>query len=289
VTRHRRRVSVRTLQRTLVPMAILLATFTAGFSIESWETSKADEVRHLRALTELGASSLDSYFLQIEGALRLTSRAITGPGGAIDPLRLEVALEHMREIYPEIARLELQFPDEHETPGVPPGAVTYAGTAVRRDRLSAMQVGRPLERAGVSNWTIPIRYGFPAPDGVARRVLAAELALAAPYHFWRQAPLAAGERLGLIRDDAFLVSLYPTPETFGPEAIYGKPRTTSPLYADIVARQFRADGVVEGAGSMNGEKRIWVYRRLQHYPMTLYATIPGTVLWRTWWQQVRCS
>ncbi|HWI14695.1 MAG TPA: ATP-binding protein, partial [Burkholderiales bacterium] len=50
---------------------------------------------------------------------------------------------------------------------------------------------------------------------------------------------------------------------------------------------FPARGVVEGPGSWDGKGRLWVYRRLENYPLTLYTSLPVAFLWHTWWQQVR--
>ena len=284
-----RYASVRTMQKTLAPMLALLAAFVIGFSFDAWHSNKTDQMRHLAALSELGAASLNSYLAKFEATLRLASaemlRPIPAPG---TPLRIRDAVH---EIYPELHNVRVVTLSE-ETPNNGSGELARAvfpAPAAYASGHGALVFDRPVWSKSAADWVIPIRYARRDARGALLYAIDASLPLSTAYNLWKEAPLPEGGRLGVIRDDGHLMTLYPVPERTRHETIYGVVRTQSPVYLHVRDHNFPQRGTVEGAGSWDGKTRVWVYRRLENYPLTLYTSLPAAYLWQTWWQQVRQS
>ena len=282
-----RYASVRTMQKTLGPMLALLVAFVVGFSVDAWHSNKTDETRHLAALSELGAASLNSYLAKFEATLRLAStemlRGTASPGL---PVRVRDAVQ---QIYPELHNVRVVTLGE-ETPNTGTGELARAvfpAPAAYASGRGGLVFDRPVWSKTTSDWVIPIRYAMRDPQGGLLYAIDASLPLSTAYNLWKDAPLPEGGRLGVIRDDGHLMTLYPVPERIETATIYGIVRTNSPVFLHVREHNFPQRGMVEGAGSWDGRPRLWVYRRLENYPLTLYTSLPAAFLWQTWWQQVR--
>jgi signal transduction histidine kinase len=275
------------MQKTLAPMLALLVAFAAGFSLDAWHTNKVDETRQLAALAELGAASLNSYLAKFEATLRLASaemlRRSAAPGL---PARIR---DGVHEVYPELHNVRVVTLGE-EKPNTGTGELARAvfpAPAAYASGQGGLVFDRPVWSKSANDWVIPIRYAMRDERGMLMYAIDASLPLSTAYNLWKDAPLPEGGRLGVMRDDGHLMTLYPVPDRLQRETIYGIVRTNSPVFLHVREHNFPQRGMVEGAGTWDGRPRLWVYRRLENYPLTLYTSLPTAFLWQTWWQQVR--
>jgi signal transduction histidine kinase len=94
--------------------------------------------------------------------------------------------------------------------------------------------------------------------------------------------------MGLMRDDGYLYSRYPNPKTVSNAEVYGKPRTGA-LIKHIQQNNFPEEGLIEGSSSLNGTKQFISFRRLNHFPVTLFVNLPQSVVWSDWWERTKLS
>jgi PAS domain S-box-containing protein len=281
-------------------MVVLLLVYSAVFSWQSWRDEKAAEIRHLTALAELGGKSLDSYFEQYEHALELLSRDLLDERGRlVAPQRAQLLLRRFRQAYPELRGAVVHGMDGQTlaatdvTPGAAlPSFANVPSFIMARDELlkgQVLSIARPLLGPITQDWIIPLRYG--ARDGKGRllAVVSAVLPLAKPQSLWKDAPIPPDATLGLIRDDGFLVSAYPIPAGIDFAVAFGKPRTGA-LFNYLQREKFPVSGRIEGTGSLEvSSVRLWVFRRLSHYPVTFYVAAPLSNVRAAWWQRMQFS
>ena len=281
-------------------MLVLLLGYAAVFSWQSWRDEKAAEIRHLTAFVELGGKSLDSYFEHYEHALELLSRDLLDERGRlVAPERAHLLLRQFSQAYPDLravvaSRLDGQTLATTEmTPGTAlPSLADVPSFVMARDELlkgQTLNIARPLLGPITRDWIIPLRYGARGEQGRLLVIISALLPLAKPQTFWKDAPIPDGATLGLLRDDGFLVSVYPIPAEVDFETAFGKPRTGA-LISYLRREKFPVSGRIEGAGSLDASsERLWVFHRLSHYPVTFYVAAPLSNVRAAWWQRMQFS
>ncbi|MDH4191138.1 MAG: ATP-binding protein, partial [Betaproteobacteria bacterium] len=160
-----------------------------------------------------------------------------------------------------------------------------------RDELIAgrrLSVPRPVFGAIVKQWVIPLRFALRDPQGRVTHILSATLPLSRTHTFWEGAPLVRGESLGLLRDDGFIASRHPVPPRVDLAKVYGEPRTGA-LATHLRKANFPSRGVVEGVAGLTGRREIFVYQRLERYPLTFFLVLPKTSLFALWWEKTRTA
>ena len=278
--------------------ALLLLGFGLVFSWHSWQAEKAEEIEKLSMLAEMGEKALDSYFFQFERALGLLSRDLPGKDGEFDAQRTQFLLKRFIEVHAELPDIALLRPDGQilVTAKSPPGAALPSVAnepsfiQAREELLSGqtLSIARPLIGLVIKRWVIPFRYGIRDKQGNLVFIINAGMPLSEPQRFWQSVPLPEGAAAGLRRDDDYLVSRYPIPSDVDLKNVYGKPMT-GVLSQHLRREQYPVSGVVEGAGSLAGPDRLFVFRRLSHYPLTFYVVTPLSNMRAHWWKQVRFS
>jgi PAS domain S-box-containing protein len=278
--------------------ALLLAAFGLAFSWQSWQTVKTGEIEHLSAFAELGEKALDSYFLQFERALGLLSRDLLDKDGEFDAQRAQFLLKRFIEVHAELPDIALLRSDgqilvtaKSAAGAALPSAVKEPSFIEAREELlkgRTLSIARPLIGLMVKEWVIPFRYGVRDKKGNLLFIITAGMPLSKPQSFWKNAPLAAGTAAGLRRDDDYIVSAYPIPDDAELKNIYGKP-TTGVLSQHLRREQYPVSGFVEGTGSVAGPDRLFVFRRLSHYPLTFFVVTPLSNIRAQWWREVRST
>ena len=277
-------------------IALLLLFFGIAFSWQSWRSEKTREIDHLSSFAELGAKALDSYFSQFESALRLLGQHLLDKGGQLDAQHAQPLLKRFLEAHPELPDIALVRPDGQlllTAKSAPGAALPFVGKEpsfiVSREELlkgQAISIARPLVGLVVKEWVIPLRYGVRDEKSDLLFIINAGLPLARPQGFWKDAPLPQGAGASLRRDDGYLISGYPVPDDL--ESVYGRPMSGA-LDRYLRQNNFPAGGMVEGAGSLSGVDRIFVFRRLPHYPITFLVTVPLSNIRAAWWNRVQTS
>lgn len=275
--------------------AFLFIVFGAVFSWQSWQTEKTEETQYLSILAELGEKALDSYFSQFERALDLLSRDMLDKDDELDAQRARFLLKRFIEVHAELPDVALVRPDgqilvtaKSAPDAALPSVANEPSFIQSREELLAGQtlsIARPLIGLVVKEWVIPFRYGVRDKRGNLVFIITAGMPLSKPQSFWKNAPLPEGTGAGLRRDDGYVVSRYPIPDGVDMNNIYGKPMTDV-LSQHLRLEKFPMSGVIEGTGSLGRSDRLFVFRRLSHYPLTFTVVTPISNIWTHWWRQI---
>ena len=276
-------------------LALSLFGFAAAYSWVSWQSHKAEEVRHAEALVDIGEKSLNAYFSQVGVALALTSQDLLDGHGRIDPVAARSRLVALTKANPDLVTANISSLDglvilsSHPDASLPAPVPNKASFNQAIDELSKGQslgIGRPFIGPYSREWLIPLRYALRDAAGSPRYLLTVTLPLSRSQSFWKDAALPAGMALGLLRDDGYLVSRHPVPKSLDLAEIYGKPRTGG-LVRHLQAQQFPVEGQLEGPNTLDGSNQLVVFRRLASHPLTFFVTQPVSNVRATWWSSVQ--
>jgi len=289
---------VRLLNRLVAVLAALLVGLQVLLGWQSWRVAEEEQDQQLRTVLELSEKALDRYFLQVEAGLAALADDVQAVHGLDDPARALPVLRRFHSRHPDVAAVNLVRIDgqvlatsaNDRVEGLPslsaePSFRAFVANLAPGKR---MDLGRPLLGPMAGQWIFPLRHVIRAADGTA----AAFVGLAVPVdllqEFWRDAAAVGKVALGLIRDDGFLISRHPVPAGATPHRLYGEVHAGA-LYQHLVAQGFPASGAVAGPNYLTGNDFATVYRRLGHFPVTLFAGAPLSDIRQAWWQDVRAS
>ncbi|MDD5247464.1 MAG: EAL domain-containing protein [Rhodocyclaceae bacterium] len=286
--------AIRTMRRGFALAAGVLVAIGVVFSWLSWQAAKKHEALYLSATAELSGKSLDSYFRHYEHALHVLARELAG--SAADAERMHALLADFRQANPDLLFVNLLRPDGQTLASANDEAnakLPYYGDSPSflhgREELlkgETLDIGRPTFGTLAQEWILPLRFAVRGPDGQLVAIIAATLPLARQQSFWQDLQLPDNTALGLIRDDGYIVSRFPTPRTMSYEEIYGTPRTGQG-YDYLKAHGFPERAVAEGYNSVAKADYVFAFRRLPHYPLTMFVSTPINNIVAAWWQQMQ--
>ena len=289
--------AVRNLNRLAAALALLLLTFACLFGWQTWQSEKADQINQLRTVLELGQRAIDQYFVDMEAGLKWLSEDLIGPDGQVgDAARATRRLKHFRDIHPELSAVNLvgidgQILASSEREGAGP-LPSLAGEPSFRHFLGELTpqtnlaLGRPLLGKISQRWITPLRFVIRDAQGKPAYILAGSMPVELLQSFWKSAPIMSRAAVGLMRDDGFLLSRYPLPPDTPLEEAYGKPRSGS-VRQHLLRENFPQEGYVEGINQLGGAQAGNVYRRLSHFPVTMFVSMPISGFRTAWWQRVQ--
>jgi len=244
----------------------------------------------------LGEKAVDTYFTQLQKRMLGLSQEIIETDDPIDLQRAFTLVKRFMESHPEL--LDITFMQENGqilfTAIEPPGQSlpTLAQEPSFQKFRSELQQGhplsisQPLESLTIQKWIIPLRYVIYDIEGQPAYILSANLPVGILQDYWKDAPFTRTAALGLIRDDGFLVSRYPVPQHIEMEKIYGVQRKDT-LITYLKQHEFPNSGFVEGASGLDGLDYLHTFRRLEHFPITLFITMPLSDIRTGWWNKVK--
>lgn len=270
-----------------------LIIFVMVFSWTSWQSEKQDEADRLSLLAELSGKSIDSYFVHFESNLSTLSQEILDADGTLNLDRVRLLLQRFKKTNSEIANVniaDLSGLILASAVGSPrmvlPNINQQRSFILGREALlhgQAFQIDQPIFGQIVKEWVIPIRYGVRDRTGKLRYILNAPIALSTQQNFWHSLYLPENAQMGLLRDDGYLLSLYPLPKTADIGKIFGKIRTGA-LAALLRQQHFSQHGFVEGYNSVAHADYNFAYYRLPNHPITFFVTTPVSNLRAKWWK-----
>lgn len=292
------RQALRNLRIGFFSMALLLVVLGAVFAWRSWQAEKEHELLYLSAIVEITGNSLDAYFESHGRALRQLGDELSGAGSPAGNGRMQALLQHFKDASPDILHVNVisVAGDMLLSDGVAAGSgLPFVGD-VESFRVAVndlatrpgLNVGRALKVRRGEEWSLPLRYGIRDDDGKVRYILAATLPLGRQQTFWRNVPLPPRSAIGLLRDDGFMVSRYPAPQTMDFEEIYGKPRNGK-LMDYLRENDFPLRGVTEGFNSVAKADYLFAFHRLAHFPLTVFVSTPIANIQAKWWRQTQFS
>ncbi len=281
---------------------LALLAFGAWYGLFSWQATQRVTLMRFSLLSEVIANTADATFEHYHVALRLLGHELAHARGWKHPERARARLQRFQRAYPDVASVNLIRPDGQIVASnvVPPGhrlpdfhlnLDLWPGLH-RAETRRGLIVARPVYGPLIHHWVIPLRYTVRAPSGVPRFVLTAPLRLREEEAQWRRLPLARaplqGLMIGLTRDDGYLEELWPVPRQSDFKALYGRPAgrmLVRVLRAHLSAHQGHFRGTL--GNSLGPVPLLGAYRRLAHYPMTVFIAAPVHSIVGLWWRRTR--
>jgi diguanylate cyclase (GGDEF)-like protein/PAS domain S-box-containing protein len=290
----------RALTRSGIVLIGLLLAFVATLSWHEWGQQQSDTQAELTTVTEVGARALDSYLGQLETSLKILAESLTGNSDEIDlssdgaKQRARDLIQQFNRLHPELTNMVLLQPNGQAIlAAIAPSGQSLPSMADEesfknfpRVAFYAIDVGQPMVDFANGRWVVPVRYRVTDTFQDLKYVLCAQMRVEFFASFWKDAPLTRKASLGVLRDDGFLLSRFPFSQSLSYEQVYGKPRDGT-LINYLREQRFPISGSVRGYNNTDSGYHVNVFRRLDHYPLTLFATMPTSNIWMEWWTRVR--
>lgn len=290
--------SIRIMRLGFVLLALFFAVFLAGYSWLSWQGVKKDQLNEMASIAELSGNSLNSYFANYEFSLKVLASEITESNGTINVNHAYHLLKRFLRANPDLLIANINSVDGQliaSSTVLPGNPLPFQGRAksfiVARDELQKgndFNLGRASYGSLAKGWVIPLRYAVRDGKGTLKYILVGVLPLSRQQSFWHDLSLPEQTALGLIRDDAYLISRYPDTDKTDLDNVYGKPRTGI-LIEHLKKQHFPIRGNVEGFSSVAEKIYLFSYRRLPNYPVTLFVSTAITNVHLMWWEDVRLT
>lgn len=287
--------AIRMMRWAFVLLGIFFVVFLVSYSWLSWQGVKNDQSKELSSIAELSGNSLDSYFSHYQNALSVLALDLLDANGSVNVTRSHLLLKRFLQANPDLLISNINRPDgqllvsSEVLPGKPlPSQGKAPSFTLGRDELlkgGNFNIGRPTYGPLAKGWVIPLRHAIRDQKGELIYILVAVLPLSRQQSFWHDLSLPENTALGLLGDDAYLISRYPDNIKQDLDAVYGKVRTGI-LVEHLKQQGFPLRGNVTGLNSVTRKEYLFGYRRLSHFPMTLFVTTPMTNVYLKWWQQV---
>lgn len=260
--------------------ALFLIALAAVFAVVAWEREKAAQMHRLSEIAQLAASALDLYLGRVETQLRDFSLDLDRGRGRMDAAQARAA--RFDGAPAELRGLAVVAADGALPAAAPDHDAARCGVA--QPHGMHLAIGRAVLAGAGGEWSIALAYAARDGRGRARYLICASLPL--PLGAWSGIALGDGVALGLRRDDAYLLAAHPPPAGAALEQAYARPQRG--VLAELLQQpDAPAAGAIEGADASGEGARLWAYRRLAHYPLTLDASMPASTLYAAWWDRVR--
>ena len=281
-------------------LSLLLIIFAVAISVIEWRKQLAAADSEMQSAAEMGSRAVDSYFDSLQLSLQVLRDSL--PDMRDEPASVEVrevarrALAAFHATHPELRNVIIAGEDgqiwvaSNRGVGAPALSVGQdASFKVYRDSApTGFEVGRSTLARTTNEWVIPARLAVRDGASNLRYFIGASLPVDFIAGFWKNASIVAKASLGIIRDDGYLLSRYPNDHAVQASRLYGTPRTGS-LMDHLRANRFPESGSVAGLASADGFDSRFAFRRLTHFPVTLFVVQPTAQIWAAWWANARLS
>ena len=288
--KHESRV-VANLTTAFVALLLLLLLAAIIYGTYSFQEVKKEQIRRLSLVTGLVARSTESTLRHYEHGLRILGQRLRATNLMLHPRRSRTLLQRFARGNPELHAVIAVTPsgrilDSSRT--LPAPLPNLSGPHFLEGARSAMSthglvVGPTKHGRIASGWIIPLRYAVRSRSGRVLFLLSAVLPVSREQALWNRLPPPAELLSGLLTDDGYLIFTWPPPAN--PSLVYDRPQTGI-LVRTLRARNFPTSGYVQGMTTVDSVPRLVVFRRLRHYPLTFWTTIPTRMIWMQWWHTV---
>lgn len=276
-------------------LGFLMLAFAALYGWQSWLTVKQQKLLELETVLELTRKASDRYFVEMGASLAGLGVNVNSVGGMTDLPQVQRLLKGFHDRRPELTsvvamRLDGQLLAISTTPALT-GLPSVAGERSPEDLAIAsvanpLTLWRPVWGNVSKRWIVPIRYTLRDPAGEPSAFLIASVPVELLQNFWSDAPLTSKIVISLMRDDGYLLSRFPPQPGATHESTFATPRTGAARQY-LVNNGFPARGYLEGKDSGGRAAFASVFTRLQHFPLTLFVSIPMDEFRSAWWDRVR--
>lgn len=287
--------STRLLTRLALLLGGLLLAFAILFGWYSWQATRQEQVRQMQSALTISETALDRYFTQVQAGLASLAQDLISSEHVHNGPHAQQLLKRFHSLHPETLAVQLVAPDGQllaTSPAQPAPLPTLAHEPAFQAFLSSLdanthlELGRPVQGASAGEWLFPVRYVLRNEQGQLLGFIVSAMPVDFMQAFWRGAPVTPNATIGLLRDDRFLLTSYPIAPHTPLSMVYGTPRDGA-LSRHLVANNFPAEGRVEGPSQLSGLPFSSVFKRMAHYPVTVFVSMPIVDIQRLWWQQAQ--
>ncbi len=282
-------------RRVAYLLGFLLLAFAVLYGWQSRLTVKQQKLLELETVLELTRKSSDRYFMEIGASLAGLGADINSVGGIENLARVQQLLSAFHVRRPELTniimvRLDGQYIANSLTSNLS-GLPSVAGDRTPEELAISppdhpITLWRPLFGPVSKRWLVPLRYTLRTPAGEPSAFLIAGAPVEMLQNFWSDAPLTSKIVIALMRDDGYLLSRFPPQPGATHESTFATPRTGAARQY-LVNNGFPARGYLEGNDSSGRAAFASVFTRLEHFPLTLFVSIPIDEFRSAWWERVR--
>lgn len=278
---------------TLLVLALL--AFAAGLVGASWRAAKSEQAGQLATIAALSENSIDIYFTQLQIGMQSLGAELAAMHKKPDLDRAYALVSRFQKLHSELRNVMLIRAD---------GQILLTGATSDRTELPTLAndpafkqmrdelqqgvpfvIGRPVTGYIDKSWVVSARYAVTDPAGKLAYIVSANLPVDMMQRYWIDSVTPRITALGLIRDDGYLVSIYPEPDAASQDMLYGKPAEGALAPHPRADKQARQEQI-EISNEYTGTRSLLVMRRLQHYPLTLFVEMPVTEIKAAWWKEL---
>jgi len=277
-------------------LVVVLLAYAAFLVSQSWRAAKSEQARQMATIAALTGNAVDLYFTQLKIGMMNLGADLSASKSKLDLDHASALLNRFQGQHTELRNVMLIRADGQilltgantSRRGLP----TLAGDPAFKKFMDELQpsphfaVGQPVLGTIDKRWVVvAARYAFADRSGKLAYVISANLPLDLLQRYWVDSITPKITALGLLRDDGYLVSLYPEPDAVSQDALFGKPADGE------MAAQPRADKLpvqqqIEISNDHTGKTSLMVLHRLQNYPLTLFVEMPEDEVRTAWWRDM---
>lgn len=274
----------------------LMVLVALVFTWMSWQSHKTEQFRNLALFSEVGAKTLDNYFLQFERAFKTLGQQVLDENAQDNPEHAALILHRFRLAHPSLQAISLLGNNGKILSAANNSAALSQRAGFSRDfemarsqvsKNPSLHIGQPYAQRDGMEWLISLAYGMRDRKGDLRFFLYAALPLPQQPSLWQGTSLPAHLALGVLRDDGYLLSRFPAAENQASIDIYNKPFAGA-LAAHLREQETLQRGVFEGDDGEHGNA-LSAFARLDHYPLTFFANRPLSEIRASWWERTRLA
>jgi len=289
----------RNLKRAFLLVFGVIGLTAIVYGYISWQEEAAAQKKYISGIAQVTARSANEYFEDIARALSLLANDIGGSDALLNPERTQARMKVFEKALPEVVNINIvdvsgQIVLSSSKPiGEPlPKVNDLALFQSSIDHLNAgnqIDISRPTLGKITNRWVVPIRYGVKDGQGKLALVIGAALLLEKQQAVWQNLELPEHAILGLMRNDGFLISQYPSQSSLY-TTLYSKAGKEKNIVAEAVSRQGdKMFSVAEGKNRSSEPYYIYNLHRLEDYSTTLFVGVPIRYFQKQWWERVKMT
>lgn len=146
---------------------------------------------------------------------------------------------------------------------------------------AGFHIDRPIGNQLTGKMTLPLSYTFASDNGEPVFLVQAEIPLEKQQAVWRNLRLEFDVFFGLVRDDGYLLSRWPSDKS---NILYETSIANGEMFRTLETRP--RTGTFDDT-RVNGEGTIGAYARVEGFPTFAFVAIPGQTVLAIWWKSVR--
>ena len=276
---------------------VFLIFFLVGFLGYAWMVERNHKVHELSGVLRFCAEFTENYFERITATHRKLSTELlhSSENGIVE--KAANMLGNYKKMNPDQLGFALlsergEVIVDTEEASASPTSSFFSDLPVRKFEPDGHHQEKlefdPIKEGWTpdGNLTIPLSYAIRTENGKLKYLVRSRLRIGLLQNFWKTTLIPPESILGFLHDHGNLVTIYSANPSTNPGDSFGN-QSTLALANHLQKQGFPINGYMEIQRAGNDPDQITVYQRLNHYPITLFASIPTSYIWTGWWNRVR--